>query len=1204
MSEMARLTDLDEKREEKTTVYHELRETAYRWLLPRKRHAYYIVAPQYTRYSAGIKSLHMLCNALNRAGERAYLITYPFSSPEQSVNPWLLTPLLTRSLIGQDYAAGLTPIVVYPEVVRGNPFDAPFVVRYVLNYPGLLGGDKTYPEDEFCIAYSHELASVVPDTQLTLFVPASDPSIFTPEPRVEKRSGSCFYAGKYQEIHAGKLFDVTRGSVEIYRSLPRAQSQEEIADLFRGSEVFYAYENTALVIEALMCECPVVFLPNPYLTNAIAAHELGWDGIAWGADESEIARAKATVKQGRENYLRLFDEFARVLPDFIKKTQQAADIRPYEVPIQLQRTRFSDGMRLNAVNQDAAWIKAEAVERPANLAVLVRGMTGDEMTTANALGNQWVAPKTVQVVTGSALELVNRAVLNIAEDWVLFLCNGDICDPALVATLMRSIERHPEWEMLYLDDARLDIGGEPVNQNFKPDFNLDYLRSMPYTGASFAVRRDLFDTLGGFDACYEGVEEYDFTLRAYERVGGQGIGHLSGAMIRHKPGASLSARPLQEVLELGRQALAAHIDRLGMVARVLPGRLPATYRVQYLHATQPLVSIIVTTRDEQSRLQYCLESLLKNTAYPNYEILIVDNDSSDLAAVQYISGLRALEAETQGRIRVLSGHGRAGDSSLRNFGARAAKGDYLLFIGTSVHALHSEWLDNMMAHAQRAEVGVVGAKLIGQDDRIQHAGVVLGLNALADRPFAGREATNYGYYMRLMVDQNYSAVSGDCLLVRRDLFDAVRGWDETDIPEFYSDVDFCLKTRESGYLVVWTPHATLRIDTNFDTRQKMQDDESAQRLWREQCAMYTKWLGQMAHDPAYNRCLSLRNTEFEFELDEALCWDPEWRPVPRIITQPADRMGCGEYRIIAPTRALIDAGRIQGQETDRIYTPPELARIKPDTLVLQRQVEPFQIEAIERHKRFNPDVFCVFEIDDLITNVPIKNAHRSLLPKDMYKRLRKAIASCDRLVVATEPLAEAYSDFSSDIRVVSNYIEAATWNRFEPERRVGSKPRVGWAGGVSHTGDLELIAGVVEALKDEVEWVFLGMCPAKLRPYIKEYHEPVPIGDYPAKLASLNLDLAVAPLEDVPFNHAKSHLRLLEYGALGYPVVCSDLTPYQGEFPVMRVRNRFKDWVDAIRSHIQDRDASAEAGDQLRDHVRKRWLLENNLDVWLSAWLP
>lgn len=307
------------------------------WLLPEKRHPYYIVAPRYIRTSAGIKALHLLCHALNRLGERAYLITYPYYPPAYATNPELNTPLLTQRVLEYDFEAGLTPIVVYPETVPGNPFHAPFVVRYVLNYPGLLGGDTTYGEDEFCVTYSEHLAKSVCNSRLTLFLPASDPRVFHPYPRVQ-RKGSCFYAGKYKYHHGGEFYEITNNSVEITRDQPDSPTPGQIADLFRRSELFYTYENTALAIEALLCECPVVFLPNPYLDHIIGIEEHGWDGIAWGYDDGEIARAKNTVHNASEHYLGLFAVFSKMLRDFVAQTQDAAGQLLYLEPLTIPQS--------------------------------------------------------------------------------------------------------------------------------------------------------------------------------------------------------------------------------------------------------------------------------------------------------------------------------------------------------------------------------------------------------------------------------------------------------------------------------------------------------------------------------------------------------------------------------------------------------------------------------------------------------------------------------------------------------------------------------------------------------------------------------------------------------------------------------------------------------------------------------------------------
>lgn len=297
-------------------------------LLPRKHHPYYIVAPNYIQASAGIKALHMLCHALNHAGEIAYLVIYPFyPRPEQATHPYLLTPLLDVTRLQKHFDDGVCPITLYPETVRGNPFGAPLVARYLLNFPGLLGGDADFPSDEICIAYSARIAQESPNVASTLFLPTSDPALFTPEPP-QSRAGSCFYAAKYQEVHAGKLFEVTRDSVEITRLRPDSQTPEQIAELFRRCELFYCYENSALIIEALLCGCPVVMLPNPYLERSIGEDEIGWDGIAWGTSPCEIVRAKATVGRARSNYLTCFPRFEEQLRQFIALTQLRAQTTP------------------------------------------------------------------------------------------------------------------------------------------------------------------------------------------------------------------------------------------------------------------------------------------------------------------------------------------------------------------------------------------------------------------------------------------------------------------------------------------------------------------------------------------------------------------------------------------------------------------------------------------------------------------------------------------------------------------------------------------------------------------------------------------------------------------------------------------------------------------------------------------------------------
>jgi glycosyltransferase involved in cell wall biosynthesis len=240
-------------------------------------------------------------------------------------------------------------------------------------------------------------------------------------------------------------------------------------------------------------------------------------------------------------------------------------------------------------------------------------------------------------------------------------------------------------------------------------------------------------------------------------------------------------------------------------------------------------------------------------------------------------------------------------------------------------------------------------------------------------------------------------------------------------------------------------------------------------------------------------------------------------------------------------------------------------------------------------------------LDDLITQLPPKNSFYRFAFKDAKPRLRRAAALCQRLIVSTEPLRELTRGMCDDVQVLPNRLESSRWLGLRSTRRAGRKPRVGWAGAQQHQGDLELIRDVVRATAREVEWVFFGMCPEALRPYVYEFHEFVASFDeYPAKLASLNLDLAVAPLELNAFNEAKSNLRLLEYGILGWPVICTDIYPYQ-EAPVTRLPNEPRAWIEAIRERIHDLDAAAQEGDRLREWVLAGYLLEDHLEEWLAA---
>ena len=324
--------------------------------------------------------------------------------------------------------------------------------------------------------------------------------------------------------------------------------------------------------------------------------------------------------------------------------------------------------------------------------------------------------------------------------------------------------------------------------------------------------------------------------------------------------------------------------------------------------------------------------------------------------------------------------------------------------------------------------------------------------------------------------------------------------------------------------------------------------------------------------------------------------------LPFILVHPADRYGCGNYRVRWPLDVLQRNGFARGVESFYLLDAPTLADLSPDVVVFQRLIELDQLARLKQYRQ-ETDAFFIFELDDLITNIPGDNRFAGLFPRQTMDRLRQAIGLCDRLVVSTPALAEAYGQFAPDVVVCPNSLPNVPWASLSGNRRHGDRPRVGWAGSTGHLGDLKILYPVVKATAHLVDWVFLAALPNVLRRYAAEVHELVPIEAYPAKLASLDLDLAVAPLEVHPYNDAKSNLRLLELGATGYPVICSaGVGAFDCDLPVTWVDNRPDAWIDAIVAAIGDRDALARQGDALRQAIRDHWLMDGRSVEWAATW--
>lgn len=1174
-----------------------------RELLAKRPQPYYIYAPDYRRSSSGVRVLHMLCDALIRSGYEAYVTA-------RELCPEFMTPRLTDDVFEGHRSQGVEPIVVYPEIVDGNPLQGGVVVRYILNRPGFIEGGGLFDEDDILYAYSRDLLQEGMPSDRVMLLPPFDRRVFCLPENPDKRIPGkvCYYQGRRGELSVD-LSLLPPDAVEITPQWPA--SWAELADLFQQCETFYCCGSSALATEAGLCGCLTVVIVEEDAPR-IGITETQSPGGAWGTAPEELKRARETLPLVHSVWKRLEDDFWPALDNFIEITQTVASERATQSG-RRQLLPWLAGRNPTDVQQRLITEHLAENREPA-FTVLVLDHEGDSKLlsrTIKSLGVEHNAYSSARILVLSSaaapysasdtgvrfmdldaehpLLSIDQALRGIETDWFMLVEAGSEFTRSGLLTAALDLQAAPSCRAVYGDEVVREQRGD-MGAVLRPDLNLDLLLSLP-AGLSrhWLFNRQTWLEMGGFRAEAGQAFELDYILRLIESGGFEGLGHIS------EPLLICEAPTLRDCPDV-RGVIQRHLHARGFAQARIKSRLPGRYDLDYgAPGNVPVSILILLSGNSTERAQRCVETILEKTTYQNYEVLLLARDDAGPAVKTWLDGVAQLGTDT---IRCLRFPADMAPVQMRNQAAGLARGDFLLWLDEGAAVLDDDWLQQLLNHGMRQEVGVVGAKLVAGDATISHAGYVLGLNGPVGEAFAGQPMDASGYLQRLQVDQNYVAVSSKCLLVNKALFLEAGSFDETPELQRWTDVDLCLRLHRGGYLNVWTPRVKLLLSEDAGTPASTAEED----------ALYDRWLPVLARDPFYNPNFSLSSTNGFGLAPSELSWRPlsSWKPLPTILAHAGDGQGCGNYRIIQPLDALRREGLAEGLLSWNHLALTELERYQPDSIILQRQVGDEQIEHMRRMHAFSR-AFKVFELDDYLPNLPLKSVHRAHMPKDILRSLRRGLAYVDRFVVSTQPLAEAFAGLHGDIRVVHNTLDTRYWKDLKALRRQSRKPRVGWAGGASHTGDLEVIADVVKELANEVEWVFFGMCPDKLRPYVHEFHPSVSIEQYPATLARMNLDLALAPVEQNLFNECKSNLRLLEYGACGFPVIASDLRCYQGysDLPVTLVKNRFRGWVDAIRMHISDLDATAKAGDALRDAVLGGWMLEgDNLSNWRKAWLP
>lgn len=449
----------------------------------------------------------------------------------------------------------------------------------------------------------------------------------------------------------------------------------------------------------------------------------------------------------------------------------------------------------------------------------------------------------------------NAALALATGEFVALLDHDDMLAPFALFEVVKALNDHPEADLVYTDEDKLDPAGRRVDPCFKPDWSPDTLRSHNYICHLLVLRRSLVEGLGGVRDGFDGAQDYDLVLRATERA--RQIVHIPKVLYHwrmHQQSTAFNTKSKSYIVEAGCKALAEHLERMRTPARVIATSIHGTYRVIYHLPTQPLVSILIPNRDSVQMLGRCVDSL-RRSSYANYELVILENNSGEETLAYY------RQLEKQGNVRVVPWTKPFNYAAVNNHGAAQARGDVLLFLNNDVEAINPDWLEWMVKHVLRPEVGVVGAKLLYADDTIQHAGIVVGMGGVAGHVHLRFPRDAAGYMHRLRVTHNVAAVTGACLMTRREVFEKVGGFDESFVLAF-NDVDLCLQVQAAGYRVIWTPEAEL-YHLESKTRGAEDTAEKQARFAREYRLFMVKW-GQYlkSGDPFYNPNFRLDRSDY------------------------------------------------------------------------------------------------------------------------------------------------------------------------------------------------------------------------------------------------------------------------------------------------------------------------------------------------------
>lgn len=771
-----------------------------------------------------------------------------------------------------------------------------------------------------------------------------------------------------------------------------------------------------------------------------------------------------------------------------------------------------------------------------------------------------------QELSEAAIHRFNGELERAGVEWVVLLEPGDSLAPGAMEAFAAAAQRHPDATILYASEDAASAAGERYDPLFKPGFDVALLAHRPYIAGACALHRARVLDRDGLKATgWMGVIDLALNLAKEGRAGD--VVAIPGILV-HRLDTNL--RVLDDPAWL-----AAYRER---VAAILGAQ----------RAPSMPVAVLLRNAASPGQAVACIESLLASLP-ERIGTVFLEVEAVACAAIQQALAARGREARCESAL----GSGPVLATLLRR-----AETEWVMQVDAGCGPFAPGWIDALIPAMADPKVAAVAPDLATPGGAGIAAWEIVGggpWSVAGEAPAAHRESRLAILYH---APRTVSALSSRLILLRREAALRDGSIEQLAATGPFEIAHVGLALQEAGW--------TLRSDPAFAARWQG-EAAPVTRVPPEASWMRGRWGARLEQDRHFHPQLARTGPEFgpapRFPRREAAA------PRVRICAFPFDRWGSGALRVRQPCEALVRAGDahvLVMPEHDAGSAPNRLEweALGADTLFAHNFLHDYQLNALAEYAKCSTTL-RVLGLDDLLTDIPPGNPYAATIYGDIGDRIARAARLCDRLVVSTDALAEAYGALAPEVMVIPNAIDPSRWaglddvSRGISRRRDSPRPRVGWAGARQHLDDLRLLEPVMRATHGELDWVFLGQCAPELREMAAEVHPMVPVARYPRRLAELGLDVAVAPLIAHPFNEAKSALKVLEYGALGLPVIASDIRPYRG-LPVTFARNA-DDWIEAVRALAHDRDRAREAGAALRAYVIAQATLDARMPAWRRA---